>query len=415
MKPIVKIGILIMLALPYAKNMSYAGEADMLINKLAEKGIITYGEAQQIMTESNEEARKKLAKGEVGTIPGWIQNISMKSDLRLRHQGDFDSTKSFPRIRERMRLRVGFSTRMIESAEAGFGIATGGETTTTGGGAVYDTEPTSTNHTFANGFAKAQLMVDYAYIKYAPAGWLTVTGGKMKAGTHVWNPTDLLWDGDINPDGVAATAATKVAENTGVFLTGAWLTFNESNTAADDPDAYIIQPGFTWKPTDRISVKGALAFQKLNVNGKLAGPNYGTPAFDYVATNPSLDVKFSEIAGPYALGIFGDSVSNGDSGPSSDKSGGAYGLEFGHAKLDSLGQWQVKYIKRELQQNSWLNKLGDSDAYGGAVNSTGYEIIVNFGLTKATSFGIDYYAMDLINGAVKAPKSLVQFDLVHKF
>ena len=108
------------------KAVSYAGEADMLTNKLAEKGIITYGEAQQLMTESEQEARKKLARGEVSAIPAWIQNISMNGDLRLRHQGDFDSSKSFPRVRERMRLRVGFSSRMKELMEAGFGIATGG-------------------------------------------------------------------------------------------------------------------------------------------------------------------------------------------------------------------------------------------------------------------------------------------------
>jgi len=397
------------------KAVSYAGEADMLTNKLAEKGIITYGEAQQLMTESEQEARKKLARGEVSAIPAWIQNISMNGDLRLRHQGDFDSSKSFPRVRERMRLRVGFSSRMKELMEAGFGIATGGETTAIGGGSVYDAEPTSTNHAFANGFAKAQLMVDYAYIKYAPFSWLTVTGGKMKSGTHVWNPTDLLWDTDINPDGIAATLKQEIAPNVGIFFTGSWLTMNEANTAADDPDAYILQPGVSWKATEKISLKAALAFQKLNVNGKVAGPLYGTAPFDYVATNPSLDVAFSELVGPYTVGVFGDAVSNADAAPAADKSGSAYGIKFGHAKVSSFGQWEVRYIRRELQQNAWLNKLGDSDAYGGAVNSGGYEALATLGLTKSAGLCIDYYVMELINGTAKTPKSLVQLDLVYKF
>ena len=413
-----------------------AGEIELLTNKLAEKGVISYGEAQQIMTETKEAARKELAAGKIETLPSWIQNLSVKGDLRLRQQIDMDSSKSYNRIRERIRMRLGFETRASEKMKAGFGLATGSEKisdkTVTGtapagiaagpitggtvaGDSIIDAEPSSTNHTLANGFGKAVVLFDYAYIEYSPLSYLNVTAGKMKAGKQVWNPTDLLWDTDINPDGVAVNIKKDMNEKVNFFANASWLVFNEKNSTANAPDAYIVQPGLAWKPSEKIGVKAAYAVQTFNVKGKNTG-FYGTPAFDYVCANPSVDVSFNEIIGVYSAGVFGDMVANSAPAPTADKNGSAFGVSFGDAKVSKFGQWKIKYVQRRLESNAWLAKLGDSDAYGGALNSSGYEAALELGLTKSASLGIDYYSMDKINGATTTtPKSLVQFDLVYKF
>ncbi|MCB4791046.1 MAG: putative porin [Elusimicrobia bacterium] len=405
-------------------GIAYAGEADMLINKLAEKGIISYGEAQQILTEGKEEARKDLAKGKIATLPAWIQNLSLKGDLRLRHQLDWDSSKTYPRIRERARLRMGFESRMAENMQAGFGLATGGETlsgatvsgTTASGGSIIDSEPTSTNHTFTNGFAKSMLMVDYMYLKYNPFSFLSINAGKMKSGDHVWNPTDLLWDTDINPDGVAVKYSKDITEKLNIDVVGSWLVFCEKNAVADNPIAYIAQPIVKYTVNDNISIKAAAALQSLQVKGKSTVYYDTNPAFDYNGTNFSFEAKYLNIIGSNMLCVYGDTITNGDSKPTTDKDGSAIGVKFGADKISEFGQWQVAYMARELKANAWLNKLGDSDAYGGANNSKGFEAVFTMGLTKACSLGIDYYAMDKINSATATtPKSLVQADVVYKF
>ena len=63
--------------LVFAVNSVSATEIDMLVNKLAEKNVITYGEAQQIITETKEEVRKDMAEGKVETLPKWLQKLSV--------------------------------------------------------------------------------------------------------------------------------------------------------------------------------------------------------------------------------------------------------------------------------------------------------------------------------------------------
>ncbi|MDD5102084.1 MAG: hypothetical protein PHH62_03770, partial [Endomicrobiaceae bacterium] len=65
---------------------TFASGVDDLANLLAEQGVITYGQAQQIITESNEQARQELASGQSKTVPAWVQNLTFKGDLRVRAQ-----------------------------------------------------------------------------------------------------------------------------------------------------------------------------------------------------------------------------------------------------------------------------------------------------------------------------------------
>lgn len=407
---------------------SHASQLDTLLDKLVEKQVITDGEARLISIESLEQERADVMSGKSQTLPLWLQNISMKGDLRLRHQIDWDSSKNYPRIRERLRLRTGFDTRVSENLKAGFGLATGSEkftdtnvtvSTRTGSGSltgssIIDAEPTSTNHTFGNGFSKPMIMVDYAFLEYTPYSWIKVTGGKMK--NPIWAPTDLLWDTDINPDGFAVCLnKDMVPEKLSLFFNGAWFVFNEKNSSSNNPDAYIGQFGPQWSATDKIKIKAAVAYHAYSVSGKDTG-YYGIPAFDYTAMNPSLNISIAELAGPYSLDIYGDSSSNSDKKATSDTAASAYGIKFGDAKIAKFGQWQLTYVQRSVETNAWLNKLGDSDAYGGATNSKGYEATLTVGLTKNTVLGMDYYAMDKIKGATATtPKSLLQCDVVYKF
>ncbi len=92
--------------------------------------------------------------------------------------------------RARFRLRFGFEKSWPDDdMMVGFRLASGA-----------NSDPTTTNQTFA-GFQKYPIWIDQAYARWTPKAvpGLSVTAGKMP---NPWETTDLVWDPDINPDGV---------------------------------------------------------------------------------------------------------------------------------------------------------------------------------------------------------------------
>lgn len=403
-----------------ASGFAFA-DVSALANLLAEKEIISYGEAQSIATESKEEERMKLASGESESVPLWVQNMSFKGDIRTRFQYDW-SAGAAERIRARLRFRMGAETRPIEKVKVGFGVATGALKDNKDSGA------SSTNHTFEY-MDKPNLFVDYAYIAYTPFNWLEVRGGKVKGKTQVWNPSDLVWDGDYNPDGINATAETDLSDSVKFIANAGAYIFGETNeiTVSTSPttvkegrnmaDAYIVQPVIEFKEGD-IKIKAGLAYQQFNFEGRnqtSLKEAKDVKNITYKIINPSLSVDFGVVG--KKLSVFGDMVQNiQDDLPKVNEEdanqGYLVGASFGDSKINSFGTWSIKAMYRYLEKYAIPDKLGDSDAYGGSAGK-GYEIVFDFGLTKSLSFGIDYYQMTNIDG--EKPKSLCQFDLVYKF
>ncbi|MEI7904343.1 MAG: hypothetical protein WCI43_02895 [Candidatus Firestonebacteria bacterium] len=57
-------------------GISFAGETDLLIQKLLEKNVLDAGEAQQIMAETKDEVSKNLATAKAENVPVWAQKIT---------------------------------------------------------------------------------------------------------------------------------------------------------------------------------------------------------------------------------------------------------------------------------------------------------------------------------------------------
>jgi len=408
-----------------SSSFVFAGETDLLIQKLIENGTLNAGDGQVLLTQTKEEMKKSIAQGKADNMPAWVQNLSLKGDIRVRYQTD-QVVNAVNRDRARLRLRIGAVTRMQDGWSGGFGLATGARKTAVlptayAGGSqvdIVDGEPRSTNATFGDMLSKPALMVDYGYIQYEPNGIMTVKLGKFS--NPIWQATDLLWDGDLNPDGVSVPLTFKINSGLNLFFTPSYFILDEIS-AANDPGLLSEQLGCDLIISETLSLKAAVAaYQsqfvkggkldnsaKTNTNGTAALRN------DYNAVNPSLQLNMGEVFG-YSLSIFGDFVTNPST--STANAGSAIGIVFGAPKVASAGDWQVKALSRYLETDAFLDTLPDSDSYGGATNCKGYELIISYGLSPNVSLGIDYYSMDKITGASSTtPKSLTQVDLVLKF
>jgi len=395
---------------------SYAGEIDILLQKLVDKGVLTPGEAQQIGTETKEQVKSEIAAGKYSSLPAWVQNTKLKGDFRLRFQnlhekntGDVSKDTTIGRIR----MRLGLESKVNDKVKVGIGIATGSG------------DPRSTNITLGGAQAKKTIILDYAYGKYDPLSWLSFTGGKMLLSDVLWEPTDLIWDTDITPEGAAIGINKTLNPKTSVFLTAAPLVIQEDTSTTSGAMAYLVQPGINYAINDKLSLKGAVTYEYFQTKGTAAssyskgqntkiGTNY---ANNYSNLNPALELSIKDPFKAVGLNvenmkIFGEYVNN--FAVSNKNSGFSTGFQFGNAKIEKWGDWQVRYIYAMLGKDAVLDILPDSDRYSGKTGIRSHEGIITFGLGKNTNLGIDVYrSWSLVGNA--APETLVQADWNMKF
>ncbi len=259
---------------------------------------------RQIKKELREEVLAEAKKGNWAApneIPEWTKRIKLYGDIRIREEGIFnDKTNStlFPnfaainagsgfnintaspgfvnppqlnttedRNRTRIRARLGIAAQIAPWITADFRIATGN-----------DNSPVSTNQTFGGGgnFSKYNIWLDRASLRFVPVKNVTVDLGRFE---NPFFSTDLLYDSDLNFDGVAAKGKVEVAEGVAVFGTAAAfpvfntdLNFGTNSTVkTKSRDKYLASAelGFDWAATDSIKLKGAVSYHHFfNIEGE---------------------------------------------------------------------------------------------------------------------------------------------------
>ncbi|MEA3305396.1 MAG: putative porin [Candidatus Omnitrophota bacterium] len=396
---------------PFCQTQAKAGEIDILVKKLVEKGILTHGEARVILTETQEEIRKDMAKGTSKSVPEWVQKIKLKGDLRLRWQSLFRQNQ-YDAHEARYRYRLGAFAKVLDNLELGAGIASGGD------------DPRSTNETWDDQFETKDARLDYAYAKWQPFDYLTIQGGKIqKMKNCIWFTSDLLWDGDINPEGITVAAyAKEVYPDIDLFTNHGVFYLDESTQDRNDPWMILSHGGFNWKATDDVHIKTAIGgYFPVNVEGEgtfehTAGGNTivnGVYRHHYASLvwNGEIGMKKPVDFINYGA-VFSDFIWNPD--PGDNDIGFLVGCKIGDKKVKKKGQWQMNGNFRYLEADAWLDIFPDSDAYDGRTNIYGPEVIFQYALHDNVIFGLDWYWTDFINGE-NVPQSLVQADLLFKF
>jgi len=217
----------------------YASEVDILVDKLVEKGLLTDLEGDMILAETRREARRQDAYSAASSssassaLPKWVQKMKLKGDFRLRFQYERKDEDKECRTRGRIRYRLGIETDIVEQVKVGFGLASGSRN-----------DPRSTNHTMENAFSSSDIGIDYAYVQYKPMDGIKMVGGKFKRKPYLWAPTDLLWDGDINPEGASFAMEHEITDDIKGFVnTGVWILDHEGKTDKTDPFMNYVQGG----------------------------------------------------------------------------------------------------------------------------------------------------------------------------
>lgn len=369
----------------------------------------------------------------------WAERISIKGDFRYRYQnGDTDGsitaesvadgpdTKDGTRNRNRIRARAQLIAQLKSDTEIGLGIATGGD------------DPVSTNQTLGGGGSSKDVKLDQAYFKWTGLEDTTIRGGKVKNTFHKVAKSQLQWDGDWTPEGF------DIAWDNGDYFAQAFGLYLESDSNSDDEFGFILQAGARGE-VGGVKLVGGIGYTEIDAEGRECfGPDSDLDSFGYCDGNEVLvtDVTDPDEGGTYLydfevynlffeatteafdmpLTFFGDWIKN-DAADDND-SGYLYGVQLGKAKKQ--GTWQIKYYYEDIEANSTLGLLTNSDFGNGGTNGKGSVLSGAYAMTDQSSFNVTYYNVEKNSDNLVSPfvvgnpgtdydVDTIQVDLIFKY
>jgi hypothetical protein len=246
--------------------------------------------------------------------------------------------------------------------------------------------------------------------------------------------TELLWDPDLNPEGIVANIQRtedrfSVFGHAGVFQV-------EERSSASNSHLYGAQAGVNFDVGDDsgdVTVgAGYYYYSQLEGNavlydddpaGNSALPTTdtdgdGIPDADFIYLG---DYENYEVFAEYALKvegipvhIFGNWTKNNEAFDSGEDTGWLAGFKVGSAK--DPGQVDFRWQWKDLERDAVLGTFTDSDFGGGGADAEGMEFNVNYAIAKNWTFGVTYFINDVnVSTPFEEDYERLQVDLKFKF
>ncbi len=438
------------------------------ISKLQHQGLIDAEESERIrsrflqklalerVTDSIGENVQRDMRTEIASkilpIPEWTQRIKLKGDLRLRYRADLfdknnstqipkpDLFQSFPtstssfmnttvdRYYTQVRARLGLTAKVNDQMEAGIGLATGNTS-----------NPVSTNTTLGDSLNKKNFLLDQAYLRWTPYPEFTVMGGRFE---NPWFGTDLVWDPDVNFDGLAMSWKPDFGDGLSMFVTVGAFPLEEVELSSRDKWLYGGQVGLNYKYRDSWSATLAAAYYHFDhITGRgtttadfQGATDWTRPKFlqkgntlfylDEVFRNPNegylgLAAAFRElnistkidysIDENHRVTLIGDYVNNlGYSAADvnarvgfpmvKDTEGFLVGLSVGTKEIKSAWDWKASLNYKFLEADAVVDGFTESDFHLGGTNAKGWILGVDLGLAKNVWLNTRWFTANEIDG-----------------
>lgn len=380
---------------------------------------------EKSLTAKIEEVAKKTEEKSSTVLPDslkWLEKIKISGDLRYRHEHTDMEAVSAGRTRwlngsdrDRIRARLMLEAMINEDWDLGFRIASGSSRS-----------PNSTNQDLEDAFSSKELWLDLAYFNWHPAAEkrLNVFGGKMKNPFYKTGKNELLWDNDLNPEGIAAQYAMPLNEIDQVCLNGGGFWVDESTL---DIDTSLWGAQAYWKRmmgNPDYVLAGVSYYDYGNLKGRTALSGTWSSASLFFGNTSSGNVyrddyDIFEAFGEYGFtcagmptAIFGSCVWN-IAASSKEDTGWLIGTKLNKAK--DPGSWEFSYDYRELDADAVVGGFTESDFLGSVTNSRGHKLGFKYQLTKNIQSGLTYYHLEETSSSRNLDYRKLLADLVLKF
>ncbi|MFC1650190.1 putative porin [Candidatus Latescibacterota bacterium] len=331
-------------------------------------------------------------------------NIKFDADLRYRHEL-IEAEGKEQRNRQRVRARVNMSAKLNDEVNIGFRIASGTD------------NPVSTNQTMGDGFSSKQAKVDLAFFEWNPGkvSGVSVIGGKVKNPFFSPSKTQLLWDTDLTPEGLAFKYS-KSGGAMDLFVSTSYFWVEERS---EKGDAILLggQAGIDYASPVGGLIVGAGYFDYQNAKNypsfydtKDSAGNSADSTGKYLYDFDDLEI-FAEFS-PKAfeiLTVFVDYVSNIAENVEDNQSWLA-GFTCGSAK--DPGSYDVRYSYRYIEKDSIIGAFTDSDFLGGGADGQGHKIDINYQLASKTKATATFF---INQSGIENSKNYNRFQLAFSF
>ena len=332
----------------------------------------------------------------------WSDRIALKGDIRLRYEG-IDEDSEEKRNRARFRARFGLGAMVTDDVRVVLQLASGGD------------NPVSTNQTFDDGFSTKDIGLDLAYVDWSAANGLHIYGGKMKNPLFIAGGAPLVWDSDLNPEGLAARYSKGL-------LFGTLAMFSvEERSSTDDSLLYAAQGGVKIGVGAHASITAGVGYLAYTntignmpfYNGSSKGNSVdltGNYIYDYkdIELFAQLDTK----VGDWPLQLFIQAVRNNE--VSIEDTAFAIGAKAGAAS--DKGKMEFGWTYMDMEADAVIGTFTDSNFGGGSVDSSGHIFKGKYGLSKTISLGGTLFINDVERfQGIEHDYSRVQIDVEFKF
>jgi len=372
-------------------SSAFAADKELL-DILKANGSISTSQYDELLAKADEPSEstallKKMA---------WAGKMKIKGDLRLRNENRSTTNGVSHKGRQRYRARIGLSAAINDQVDVGFRLVTGGGTT-------------STNRTIDDYFEGDDTYFDLAYINWQPVEGLELIGGKFK---KPWQSVSgaIVWDGDLNPEGVAARYTTKLG-GAKVITTAGYIIMDDNGVSKSDDET--------------------VSFGQVAANFKVSGAKtkVGVSVFDFNegdhnpltlrAGNDSTQYQLAEVFAQTELDLglpvklYGHYVVNNDADGVNSGEDTAWLLGVG----TKMGKWKASYDYRDVELNSVFGAFNDSDFSDGDTDAKGSRWKLSYKINKNFSVATTYLDVEAgsLNDEGKGDVDTWQIDLKAKF
>lgn len=404
-------------------GFALAQDSGPLIDILVKKGIVNDQEAEELRADLVKDFVANTSAGKLN-LGSTLTELRIAGDVRIRYEdrvGELPSGDHQERDRFRYRFRTALTGKLLNNWAFGVRLET----------AAGSRSSNVTMGDDAGPFAKTNDTVNIGqiYATWTPNSEWSITAGRMA------NPlvtTSMVWDGDINPEGLAEQYRHRSGNNEffvtlGQFLystSGTQNTFGGTPNAAGTKDLYML----AWQGGYKRYLEGATKFfqiapvvynyyqtdQRRNpaAFNSVFSPTNGAainnlfvleiPAeYSWVAKNGVPMRAFADVA----INLEGDDRARKFGQPTLDGENKAYHVGFQYGKASLKGEWDVRILYQSVGAFALDPNLVDSDLFDSRTNMKGFVIGANYALGAATQLSLTYGKGTRKNDTIIAPGS----------